>query len=100
LPLSYILSVEAWIVAPCFSICPTVEAVMRLPLLGLNALVAVWLIAAPSRQLGLRPVTTFVAALLFTLPTPVVASQILEMFACVEPLIYARFRNSPSADCR
>ncbi len=73
---------------------------MRLPLLGLNALVAVWLIAAPSRQLGLRPVTTFVAALLFTLPTPVVASQILEMFACVEPLIYARFRNSPSADCR
>jgi hypothetical protein len=87
--LNYILGVEAWIIAPFFWIARPTVAVMRVPLVALNALVAVWLIAAFSRRLGLRPFVAFVATLPFVMPTPVVASQLVETAgACVEPFVY------------
>ena len=87
--LNYILGVEAWIIAPFFWLARPTVAVMRLPLIALNALVAVWLVKAIGRRLGLRPFVAFVAVLPFIMPTPVVASQLLETAgACVEPFVY------------
>src|SRR6185295_15645949 len=60
--LNYLLAVEAWIITPFFWIARPSVAVMRLPLIALNVLVAVWLIAAISRGLVLRPALAFVAA--------------------------------------
>jgi hypothetical protein len=87
--LNYILGVEAWIIAPFFWIAGPSVAVMRVPLIALNALVAVWIITALGQRLGLRPLVAFVAALPFVMPAPVVASQLLETAgACVEPFVY------------
>jgi hypothetical protein len=62
---------------------------MRAPLVALNALVAVWLVVAISRQLSLRPVMALVAALPFIMPTPATSNQLLETAgACVEPFVY------------
>ena len=98
--LNYILGVEAWIIAPFFWIFRPSVAVMRLPLVALNALVAVWLVTELGRRLGLRPAVAFVAALPFIMPTPVVSSQLLETAgACVEPFVYVlllwRLRHQP-----
>ena len=87
--LNYILGVEAWIIAPFFWLARPSVAVMRVPLILLNAIVAIWLITALGRRLGLRPLVAFVAALPFVMPAPVVASQLLETAgACVEPFVY------------
>jgi hypothetical protein len=87
--LNYILGVEAWIIAPFFWIARPSVAVMRIPLVMLNAGVAVWLIAQLCRRLSIRPLWAFVAALPFIIPSPVVASQLLETAgACVEPFVY------------
>ena len=100
--LNYILGVEAWIIAPFFWMARPSVTVMRVPLVALNALVAVWIITALGRRLGLRPLVAFVAALPFIMPAPVVASQLLETAgACVEPFVYIlllwRLRNRPLA---
>lgn len=100
--LNYILGVEAWIIAPFFWIARPSVAVMRVPLIALNALVAVWLITEICRRLGVRPWLAFVAALPFIIPAPVVAGQLLETAgACVEPFVYAlllwRLRRQPFA---
>jgi hypothetical protein len=87
--LNYLLAVEAWIVAPFFWIFRPSVAVMRLPFVAINALVAVGLIGALGRRLGLRPALAFVAALPFVVPTPAVSGQLLEMAgSCVEPFVY------------
>jgi hypothetical protein len=98
--LNYILGVQSWIIAPFFWMFRPSVAVMRLPLVALNALVAVWLVMALGRRLGLRPVVAFVAALPFIMPTPVVSSQLLETAgASVEPFVYVlllwRLRRQP-----
>jgi hypothetical protein len=100
--LNYILGVESWIVAPFFWIARPSVAVMRLPLVALNATVAVWLITALGRRLGVRPLVAFAGALPFIVPAPVVASQLLETAgACVEPFLYVlllwRLRHRPLA---
>jgi len=87
--LNYMLGVEAWIIAPFFWIARPSVAVMRVPLIALNVLVAVWLVVALSRRLALRPAIAFIAALPFIMPTPAVGSQLLEAAgACIEPFVY------------
>jgi hypothetical protein len=87
--LNYLLAVEAWIIAPFFRIFRPSVAVMRLPFVALNAVVAVWLIGDLTRRLALRPALAFVAALPFVMPTPAVGTQLLELAgACVEPFVY------------
>ena len=87
--LNYMLGVEAWMIAPFFWIARPSVAVMRLPLILLNILVAIWLIAALSRRLAIRPATAFIAALPFIMPTPAVGGHLLEAAgACIEPFVY------------
>jgi hypothetical protein len=87
--LNYILAVEAWIIAPFFRVARPSVALMRLPFVALNGVVAVWLVAAIRRWHATRPAIAFVAALPFILPTPAVSNQLLELAgACVEPFVY------------
>jgi hypothetical protein len=87
--LNYMLGVEAWLIAPFFLIARPSVAVMRVPLILMNILVAVWLVAALSRRLSLRPAMAFIAALPFVMPTPAVGSHLLEAAgACIEPFVY------------
>jgi hypothetical protein len=86
---NYMLGVQAWLIAPVFWILQPSVAAMRAPFVVLNAVVAVWLIAAISRRLELRPLIAFAAALPFIIPSPAVAARLLEVQgSCVEPFVY------------
>jgi hypothetical protein len=100
--LNYILGVESWIIAPFFWIAGPTVAVMRVPLTALNIVVAIWLLTALGRRLGVRPIVAFAGALPFAIPAPAVAGQLLETAgACVEPFVYVlllwRLRQRPLA---
>jgi hypothetical protein len=100
--LNYILGVESWIIAPFFWLAGPTVAVMRVPLTALNIVVAVWLVTALGRRLGVRPVVAVAGALPFVVPGPVVAGQLLETAgACVEPFLYVlllwRLKQRPFA---
>ncbi len=73
----YILGVQAWLAAPLFAIGEPTIFFLRLPLVLVNAAIAALLIVLLVRDVGLRPFQAFVAALPFTLPTPVVSSELL-----------------------
>jgi hypothetical protein len=87
--LNYLLGVEAWIIAPFFWLLRSSVAAMRIPLVILNVVVAVWLMAAMGKRLGLSRPVAFIAALPFIMPNPAVGSQLLGMSgACIEPFVY------------
>jgi hypothetical protein len=87
--LNYILGVESWIIAPFFWIARSSVTVMRIPLVALNAVVAVWLVIAIGRRLDVHPAMALAGALPFIMPAPAVAGQLLETAgACVEPFVY------------
>jgi hypothetical protein len=62
---NYMLAVQAWIIAPFFWLAGPSVAMMRLPLILLNALAAVVLLRGLSSELRLRPAVAFVASLPF-----------------------------------
>ena len=100
--LNYILGVESWIIAPFFWLAGPTDAVMRVPLTALNIVVAVWLVTALGRRIGVRPVVAAAGALPFVVPAPVAAGQLLETAgACVEPFLYVlllwRLKQRPFA---
>jgi hypothetical protein len=87
--LNYLLGVEAWVIAPFFWLFRSSVAMMRIPLVILNVIVAVWLTAGIRKRLRLSPAMAFVAALPFIMPTPAVSAQLLGMAgACIEPFVY------------
>lgn len=86
---NYQLAVEAWITAPFFWIFRPSVAVMKLPLVILNAAVALTLMRTISATVGLRPALAFLAVLPFILPTPVLAGSLMESSgSATEPLLY------------
>jgi hypothetical protein len=100
--LNYILGVESWLIAPFFWLFGPSVMVMRLPLVALNAVVAMWLLTALGQRLGVRPVVALVGALPFIMPGAATSSQLLETAgACVEPLVYVlllwKLRSRPLA---
>jgi hypothetical protein len=90
---NYMLGVQAWIIAPFFWIARPSVAVLKTPLVILNALAAVLLIRGISTKLQLRPAIAFVAALPFIVPTPAVAGSLLQTLGAsgVEPILYVLF---------
>jgi hypothetical protein len=87
---NYMLGVQAWIATPLFFVIghPSVF-LLRLPLVAVNAGVAVALIVGLARGVQMRPSLAFVAALPFVLPTPIVGSRLLQTLgASVEPFLY------------
>src|SRR5258708_38615476 len=62
---------------------------MRVPLIALNAAVAVWLIVETSIRARIRPALAFLAALPFVIPAPAAAANLLEAAgASIEPFVY------------
>jgi hypothetical protein len=90
---NYMLGAQAWIIAPFFWIARPSIAVLKAPLLLLNALAAVLLIRGLSSRLSMRPTLAFTAALPFIVPNPVVGSRFLQTLGTsgVEPLLYILF---------
>jgi hypothetical protein len=100
--LNYLLGVEAWIIAPFFWLLRSSVAAMRIPMVILNVIVAVWLMAAIGKRLGLSQRVSFIAVLPFIMPNPAVSSQLVGMSgACIEPFVYVlllwRIRFRPLA---
>src|SRR5580658_3347646 len=71
--LNYLLGVEAWIIAPFFWLLRSSVAAMRIPLVMLNVIVAVWLMAEIGKSHQLSRAMSFIAALPFIIPNPAVS---------------------------
>jgi len=85
----YMLAVEAWLAAPVFLVLGPSVAALKLPLLALNLAAAWLLIWILVRQCGLTPLQALVAASFFILPTPLVASRLVEaQGGNIEPFLY------------
>ena len=86
----YQLAVEAWLAAPLFWLFGPSVLALKLPLLVINILLAVLLIALLDRELGLRPALGLVVASLFILAPPGTTAYFLEASGGqVEPLFVA-----------
>ncbi len=85
---NYMLGVQSWIAVPFFWAGGPTIAMLRLPLVLVNAGVAVALVVMFAR-LGMRPALAFVAALPLIVTTPVVSEALLETIgASIEPFAY------------
>jgi hypothetical protein len=87
---NYMLGVQAWLAAPLFFFIghPSVF-LLRLPLVAINACVAVALIAGLVKSVKMSPALAFVAALPFVMPTPLAGTRLLQTLgASVEPFLY------------
>lgn len=97
----YMLAVQSWIAVPFFWIGGPTLAMLRLPLVALNAGVAALLIRMLARN-GVRPLYAFVSALPVVVTTPVVSTALVETLgASIEPLMYVlllwALRHRPAA---
>lgn len=85
---NYMLGVQSWIAVPFFWLGGPTVAMLRLPLVLINAGVAAGFVVVLTR-FGLRPVHAFVASLPFIATTPIVSDALLETIgASVEPFAY------------
>ena len=97
---AYMLGVQAWLAAPLFAIGGPTIAMLRLPLLIVNVIVAVWLMARlVSRGVGAG--MAFLATLPFLAPSTLVSQLLMEALgASVEPfLVPLRNREDPRVHC-
>jgi hypothetical protein len=87
---NYMLGVQSWIIAPFFWVARPSIAVLKTPLVILNAVAAIVLMRTISSRAGLRPAVGFVAVLPFIVPTPVVSASYLQTLGSsgIEPLLY------------
>jgi hypothetical protein len=87
--LNYLLGVQAWIIAVAFALFHPSVTMMRAPLVALNAVVGVWLIAEARRSAKLPTALAFIAALPFAMPTPAAGTYLVEAAgASIEPFVY------------
>jgi len=85
---AYMLGVQAWIAAPFFAIGGATVAMLRLPLLIVNIVVAIWLMSRLVAR-GVRPGMAFVATLPFLAPGVLASKLLMEALgASVEPFLY------------
>ena len=86
----YQLAIEAWLAAPLFWLFGPSVVALKLPLLAINIMLAVLLIALLERELGLRPVLGLLLTSLFILAPPGTTIYFLEASGGqVEPLFVA-----------
>src|SRR4051812_25853189 len=84
----YMLGVQAWIAAPFFRLGGPTLVMLRLPLVVVNCVVAVWLLRRIARSTG-SPWFGLAAALPFAMTTPVMSAELVETLgASVEPFLY------------
>jgi hypothetical protein len=97
---NYMLAVEAWLAAPLFALVGPSATALRLPLLGINVVIALLLMRGLVRETGLRPALAVVPTLLFALASPGANARLLDANGGnVEPLLYVLLlwltRNRP-----
>jgi hypothetical protein len=97
---SYMLGVEAWLAAPLFVLFGASASVLKVPLLAMNIVVALLLLATFRRELGLPPVKAFVAALPFIVPSVGLSALLMDSNGGnIEPFLYVvllwTFRRRP-----
>jgi hypothetical protein len=84
----YMLGVQAWMAAPCFWLGGPTIAMLRTPVLVINATVAALLVAAIARR-RVRPVFALAAAMPIIATTPLLSMELMyTLGASVEPLLY------------
>jgi hypothetical protein len=85
---AYMLGVQAWIAAPFFAIGGATIAMLRLPLLIVNVIVAIWLMARLVAR-GVDGGMAFLATLPFIAPSALASKLLMEALgASVEPFLY------------
>src|SRR5688500_18117335 len=85
---NYMLGVQSWMAVPFFWIGGPTVAMVRLPLVLVNAGVAAAFVVIFTR-LGVRPVLALVTVLPFVVTTPAMSDALLETLgASVEPFAY------------
>lgn len=85
---AYMLGVQAWIAAPFFAIGGATVAMLRLPLLIVNVIVAIWLMARLVAR-GVGAGMAFLATLPFLAPGVLASKLLMEALgASVEPFVY------------
>jgi hypothetical protein len=85
---TYMLGVEAWLAAPLMAIAGASVWALKLPLLAINAAIAVLLFTGFTRE-GLRPSRAAIATLFFVLVPPITAAHFLTANGGnVEPALY------------
>jgi hypothetical protein len=86
---NHILAVQAWLAAPVFAIWGASVTTLKLPLLVLQAVVALLLLRILERDSGLRPAVALLPILFFALTAPVTTAHLLEASGGNgEPLLY------------
>ena len=83
----YMMGVEAWIAAPFFLVGGPTVAMLRLPLLILNVVVACWLLLRLIDR-GVAPGWAFVATLPLIAIGPLASLLLMQTFGAIEPLFY------------
>lgn len=75
---SYLLAVQAWLAAPLFAIFGPSVAVLKLPVLAINAITGGLLVWVLHRDAGLRPAVAVLASMFFLLAAPAMAKLLTE----------------------
>jgi hypothetical protein len=83
----YMLGVEAWMAAPFFLVGGPTVAMLRLPLMIVNVVVACWLLLHLTNR-GVGAAWAFVATLPLIATGPVASALLMQTFGAIEPLFY------------
>jgi hypothetical protein len=86
---TYMLAVEAWIVAPLFAVFGPSAMTLKLPLFLMNAVITWLLLRGLERDTGLRPLAAGAAALPFILPAAALGAVYVDVSGgMLEPYLY------------
>ena len=86
---SYLLAVESWLTAPLFAIFGPSVAVLKIPVVAINAVTAALLVRILHRDAKLSPAIALLAAMFFTLAAPLMAKLLVDTpGANPEPFLY------------
>jgi hypothetical protein len=75
---SYLLGMQAWLAAPLFALFGPSVAVLKIPVVVINAITGALLVWVLHRDAGLRPSRAVLAAMFFLLAAPVMAKLLVE----------------------
>lgn len=74
----YLLAVESWLAAPLFAVFGPSVAVLKIPVVAINAVTAALLVWILHRDSGLRPATALLASMFFVFAAPVMAKLLVD----------------------
>lgn len=75
---SYLLAMQSWLAAPLFAIFGPSVAILKIPVVFINAITGALLVRVLHRDAGLRPALAVVASLFFLLAAPAMAKLLTE----------------------